>query len=295
MSKEEVLVHNWMCTKKKAEEITNLLKDGENLKDTTSKFKEFIEKHKISDKMDILDNLHRKMPNVREKYLKDVKDLMDSGKSEAEIVDALSKYDKTFSELESLSKKERKTIKNLTSTENFNDVSNVVDDIIKNRSDSDILKANLEKEDGLNNVTGDLTAQDIPTAKSGGFNEFFNSLTSDELDELWKDKSIRKKIERELREPGELHEWHMVSRAPQFKYWKISSEQIKDLRSVISDVKFKNPTGKHGGLGSTKAHNELLGIIDSSQDYDTFVRRLNNWATYRLEGGINSLPEGLRL
>lgn len=43
---------------------------------------------------------------------------------------------------------------------------------------------------------GELTAKDIPTSKKGGFNEFFNSLTSEELDELWENKSIRKKIER---------------------------------------------------------------------------------------------------
>lgn len=140
-----------------------------------------------------------------------------------------------------------------------------------------------------------LTAEDIPTAKSGKFNDFFNSLSSAELDELWKDKKIRKKIERQLREPGGLHEWHLVSRAPQFKYWGISAEEIKELRTAISDVKFVNPKGVHGGLGSTKAHNELLAIIDTSNDYNTFIRRLNNWANYRLEGGVSSLPEGLRL
>ncbi|GAF65106.1 hypothetical protein BTS2_2004 [Bacillus sp. TS-2] len=140
-----------------------------------------------------------------------------------------------------------------------------------------------------------LTVDDIPTAKSGNFNKFFNSLTRNELDELWKDKRIRKKIERQLREPGGLHEWHLVSRAPQFKHWNTSAEEIKDLRTAISDVKFVNPNGVHGGLGSTKAHNELLAIIDTSSDYATFVRRLNNWANYRLEGGVPSLPEGLRL
>ncbi|MGE6856147.1 LXG domain-containing protein [Bacillus sp. FSL K6-2841] len=148
--------------------------------------------------------------------------------------------------------------------------------------------------DNANDITK-LTVDDIPTAKSGNFNKFFNSLTSKELDELWKDKRIRKKIERQLREPGGLHEWHLVSRAPQFKHWNISAEEIKDLRTAITDVKFVNPNGVHGGLGSTKAHNELLAIIDTSSDYDTFVRRLNNWANYRLEGGVSSLPEGLKL
>ncbi|WP_260502933.1 hypothetical protein [Listeria booriae] len=140
-----------------------------------------------------------------------------------------------------------------------------------------------------------LTPEDIPTAKSGKFNDFFNSLSVDELDGIWKDKALRKKIERQLRAPGGLHEWHLVSRAPQFKFWDNTAEQIKDLRTAISDVKFVNPKGVHGGLGSTKAHNELLAIIDSSGDYGTFVRRLNNWAHYRLEGGTSALPEGLRI
>jgi len=60
-------------------------------------------------------------------------------------------------------------------------------------------------------------------------------------------------------------------------------------------VKFVNPSGFHGGLGSTIAHNELLNIIDSSLNYEMFVRRLNNWANYRLLGGVESLPEGLRI
>lgn len=143
-------------------------------------------------------------------------------------------------------------------------------------------------------VIDDLSPQDIPTVKSGNFEEFFNRLTPEQLDEIWDNKHLRRKIERQLRAPGGMHEWHLVSRAPQFKRWGIQAEQIRDLRTAISDVKFVNPTGVHGGLGSTRAHNELLEIIDSSLDYETFVRRLNNWANYRLDGGIASLPEGLR-
>ena len=135
-----------------------------------------------------------------------------------------------------------------------------------------------------------LTAKDIPTSKNGGFDKFFNSLTPDELDELWKDKSIRKKIERNLRYPGGMHEWHMVSRTPTFKRWGLSAEDIKTMRTKISNVEFINPSGLHGKLGSTKAHNEILGIIDSSIDYNMFKRRLNNWSNYRLKGGVNSLP-----
>ncbi|MCY8466691.1 ribonuclease YeeF family protein [Bacillus atrophaeus] len=135
----------------------------------------------------------------------------------------------------------------------------------------------------------------IPTVKSGEFNNWFNSLTPKQLDELWKDKKVRRAIERQLRAPGGMHEWHLVSRAPTFKQWGVTSEQIRDLRTAINKVEFVNPVGKHGGLGSTAAHNELLGIIDSSLNYNMFVRRLNNWANYRLKGGAEALPEGLRI
>ncbi len=139
------------------------------------------------------------------------------------------------------------------------------------------------------------TAKDVPTVKNGEFNEFFNSLSVDELDALWSKPEIRDVIEARLRSPGGLHEWHLVSRTPQFKYWDISAEQIKDLRTLTSEVEFVNPSGVHGGRGSTAAHNELLKIIDTSNDYDTFVRRLNNWANYRLKGGVEALPEGLQI
>ncbi|MEK3993445.1 recombinase family protein [Psychrobacillus sp. FSL K6-2365] len=76
--------------------------------------------------------------------------------------------------------------------------------------------------------------------------------------------------------------------------WKYQEEEIKayckeqglNLISV-NDSQFS--------LGSSKAHNEFLAIIDTSSDYDTFVRRLNNWANNKLEGGVSSLPQGLRL
>jgi hypothetical protein len=133
----------------------------------------------------------------------------------------------------------------------------------------------------------------VPTVKSGEFNNWYNSLSTEQLETLWKDKRTRKAIERQLRSPGGMHEWHLVSRAPTFKRWGVTSNQIRDLRTAIDEVEFVNPTGKHGGLGSTKAHNELLEIIDTSDDYNTFVRRLNNWSNYRLKGGTGSLPEDL--
>ena len=100
-------------------------------------------------------------------------------------------------------------------------------------------------------------------------------------------------IESRVRHPGKLHEWHMVSRADVFKRMGVKYDQIKDMGTLFKDVEFVNLIGRHGGIGSTKANNEILVIIDSSLDYDTFKKRLNNWVGYRLKGGRNVLPSGL--
>ena len=134
----------------------------------------------------------------------------------------------------------------------------------------------------------------VPGNRKGDFNKWFNSLTSNEFDELWKNPSIRETIEDRLRKPGKLHEWHLVSRTPVFKRWGVTADQIKDMRTLTKDTKFVNPIGIHGGDGSTTAHNELLDIIDSSKDYDMFKRRLQNWANYRLERGAAALPGDLK-
>ena len=172
---------------------------------------------------------------------------------------------------------------------------------VVNKSGLNKANVNIDGEEHFTNGVGNTNitienfkAKDVPSVKNGEFNRFFNSLSVDELDALWKNADIRSTIEARLRSPGGLHEWHLVSRSPQFKYWNVTAEQIKDLRTIISEVEFVNPNGIHGGRGSTMAHNELLSIIDSSIDYDMFVRRLNNWANYRLKGGVESLPSPLQ-
>ena len=169
---------------------------------------------------------------------------------------------------------------------------------IDDKDGSRVLEDGAAPKAGVGNTNilmENFTAKDVPTVKNNKFNEFFNSLSADELDILWSKPEIRDVIEARLRQPGGLHEWHLVSRTPQFKRWGVSAEQIKNLRTSTSEVEFVNPSGVHGGRGSTKAHNELLKIIDTSNDYDTFVRRLNNWANYRLKGGVEALPEGLQI
>ncbi|MDR0139280.1 T7SS effector LXG polymorphic toxin [Metabacillus idriensis] len=134
----------------------------------------------------------------------------------------------------------------------------------------------------------------VPSVRNGEFRNWFNSLTTEEFDNVWEDPKLRESIKDRLRHPGGLHEWHLVSRADTFKYWGVTAEQITEMRTVISQTKFVNPNGKHGGKGSTKAHNELLQIIDTSTDYDMFKRRLQIWADYRFEGGSEALPDGLK-
>ena len=52
--------------------------------------------------------------------------------------------------------------------------------------------------------------------------------------------------------------------------------------------------GAHGGAGSTTAHNQILNIIDTSNSYNEFVMRLNDWAKDRLRNGNLDLPAGLK-
>jgi len=111
---------------------------------------------------------------------------------------------------------------------------------------------------------------------------------------MWNNPQLRSKIEDRIRRPGGYHEWHLVARTPKFKQWGISMDDIKEMRSLTKDVEFVNPPGRHGRRGSTKAHNEMLKIIDSASDYESFVKGLNEWAENRMKNGIMDLPEGLR-
>jgi hypothetical protein len=135
---------------------------------------------------------------------------------------------------------------------------------------------------------------EVPSVRNSEFAKWFNSLKADEFNQIWANPKLRQSIESRLRSPGGLHEWHLVSRANVFKEWGVTAEQIADMRTIIKDVKFINPIGRHGGKGSTAAHNEILDIIDTSSNYEVFKRRLQNWASYRLDGGTDALPIGLK-
>jgi hypothetical protein len=129
----------------------------------------------------------------------------------------------------------------------------------------------------------------VPSIK--GFTKWFDNIPLNDFMKLWKQREMQEIIKRRIRHPGGLHEWLMVSRTDVFKKWRVSMIEIKQLRTKIEYVIFKNPPGRHGGFGSTKAHNEILEIIDNSINYKDFKNKLIDWSNNRLEGGANSLPK----
>ncbi|WP_405097379.1 hypothetical protein [Oceanobacillus sp. FSL H7-0719] len=134
----------------------------------------------------------------------------------------------------------------------------------------------------------------IPSVRNNEFNKWFDNLSVDKFEEMWSVPHLRSKIEDRIRRPGGYHEWHLVARTPKFKQWGVSMDDIKDMRTLTKDVEFVNPPGRHGRRGSTKAHNEILKIIDSAPNYESFVRELNEWVSKRMKNGVLDLPEGLR-
>jgi hypothetical protein len=139
-----------------------------------------------------------------------------------------------------------------------------------------------------------LTEVSSVTDNPNAFRRWFNELTPEEFQTVWKNPKLRDLVEKGLRWPGRQHEWLMVGRAPKFKEWGLTAEQIAEMRTPISKIRFKNPPGGHEGEGATTAHNQILKIIDSSPDFATYKTRLQGWANDRLEGGADALPPGLR-
>ncbi|WP_283750459.1 hypothetical protein [Bacillus cereus] len=161
-----------------------------------------------------------------------------------------------------------------------------------NQRKSEVIQNNFVKITSRTNI---YNPKDIPSVRDGEFIRWFDNITLDELEIAWANPEVKKVISSRLRSPGKLHEWLMIARAPTFKRWGISAKQIQELRTPTKDVEFINPPGKHHRApGSKRAHNEILEIIDTSLDYDTFVRRLQMWSHYRYKGGIEGLPGTLK-
>lgn len=115
----------------------------------------------------------------------------------------------------------------------------------------------------------------VPGVRGGEFSKWFDELSPGELDVLWANKDIRAAIERRIREPRGMHGWCMVCRAPDFKEWGVSMDEIQRFRTKTSELKWISPIdGEPGGHGNGSAsslfHNELKSIIDNSSSLDEF-------------------------
>lgn len=114
----------------------------------------------------------------------------------------------------------------------------------------------------------------VPSVRNGEFNRWFDDLSPAELDVLWENKSTREAIEARIRQPGGLHEWCMVCRAPEFKRWGVSMDEIQRFRTRTTELKWVSPIdgqpGNHGGHASSVFHNELKSLIDNSRSLEDF-------------------------
>lgn len=103
-----------------------------------------------------------------------------------------------------------------------------------------------------------LTNGKVPSVRGGEFNRWFDELSSAELDILWQNKAAREAIEARIRQPGGLHEWCMVCRAPDFKKWGVPMEEIQRFRTKTNELKWISPIdgkpGGHGGHASSTFH-----------------------------------------
>ncbi|RZI23485.1 filamentous hemagglutinin N-terminal domain-containing protein [Pseudomonas sp. 770NI] len=114
----------------------------------------------------------------------------------------------------------------------------------------------------------------VPSVRNGAFTRWFDDLSPAELDVLWENRATREAIEARIRQPGGLHEWCMVCRAPEFKQWGVPMSEIQRFRTKTSELTWVNPIdgvpGGHGGNASGAFHNELKAVIDNSKSLNEF-------------------------
>lgn len=108
-----------------------------------------------------------------------------------------------------------------------------------------------------------------------------------------------------------MHEWLLVSKAPQLKALGITADDIMAAVTPTNEVRFidiETPdgilSGRHGvsdAVVSSYAHKELENIINSSTSKEDLYNKLNDWADThvgREQGGElikgrEALPEEL--
>lgn len=135
------------------------------------------------------------------------------------------------------------------------------------------------------------------------FDQFLDSLKTEEVLLLLQYRNIKDKICRRLRNGGHKHEWCPVSRYIIFKMWGLSVNDIKTYISLTSEVYFSvnGRISKHGEGCSSDAHNEIFDLIELSKNFNDYKQRLNKWADEHLTNKYGEktsrkfLPLGLQV
>jgi hypothetical protein len=92
-----------------------------------------------------------------------------------------------------------------------------------------------------------------------------------------------------------MHEWLPVSQWKKFKEWGVNADDVWDSAVDIAELNTKTKGWTHGGKNSTKVHNTIIGFVEESKDFDGFKKKMQIWARTNLKGGINDLPDLLRI
>lgn len=147
-----------------------------------------------------------------------------------------------------------------------------------------------------------ITPKDIPSFKSGEFNDWFDARTPEELATLYQTPGLKNKISDGLRGAGGKHEFMMVVEAPQWSKWGVKAQQVQeDFAIPISTLNegglakgWKHSTGIKGSkaTGSKTAHNELQSVIKNSNSLNDYKANMRVWAEKWINGGYDALPPG---
>jgi hypothetical protein len=136
--------------------------------------------------------------------------------------------------------------------------------------------------------------REVPSVTDGKFAQWFDTLSPADFEVIWKDAKLREVVKPRLRSPGGFHEWLPVARVDTYRRWGVTADQIASLRTPIRDVRFIDPPGAHGALGSGTVHNEIIRMVEQSRTFEEFAQALRKWVDERLPGGSGALPSGFR-
>ncbi len=105
--------------------------------------------------------------------------------------------------------------------------------------------------------------------------QYLQTLSAEDIFNLWAIKENRKAIGGLIRNPGGWHEWLMVAALPYLRAMEIPLAWIREFRTRTTQCNFYYQDdggryeGFHGGPGSTKMHNDLFQCY--AMAYQSFV------------------------